>query len=82
LTTDKTDTQKQTQNYRHGHQVLGLLTIIAMTMMYAWGFSLSRIKRSAKKRNQKVPEMTRLLGTIHRWVCRVIWVLLLVNVGL
>ena len=53
-----------------------------MTVMFVWGFSLSWIKRSAKKRGQVPPESTRLMGIIHRWVCRVIWVLLLVNVGL
>jgi hypothetical protein len=72
----------QTQQFRTGHQVIGLLTIVAMTLMYLWGLSLSWIKRSAKKRGQEPPERTQLLGAIHRWVCRVIWVLLLVNVGL
>ncbi|KAK4158031.1 hypothetical protein C8A00DRAFT_11127 [Chaetomidium leptoderma] len=71
-----------TQQFRTGHQVLGLLTIVAMTVMFVWGLSLSWIKRSAKKRGQEPPESTHLLGGIHRWVCRVIWVLLLVNVGL
>jgi hypothetical protein len=72
----------QTQQFRTGHQVLGLLTIVALTLMFVWGIALSWIKRSARKRGQEPPESTRLLGAIHRWVCRVVWVFLLVNVGL
>ncbi|KAK4121653.1 iron reductase domain protein [Parathielavia appendiculata] len=71
-----------TRQFRTGHQVIGLLTIVAMTLMFVWGLSLSWIKGSAKKRGQEPPESTRLLGVTHRWICRVIWVLLLVNVGL
>ncbi|KAK4097819.1 iron reductase domain protein [Parathielavia hyrcaniae] len=70
-----------TQQFSTPHQVIGLLTIVAMTLMFFWGLSLSWIKRSAKKRGQEPPESTRLLGVTHRWVCRLIWVLLLVNVG-
>ncbi|KAL2152981.1 hypothetical protein VTH82DRAFT_4136 [Thermothelomyces myriococcoides] len=71
-----------TQKFRTGHQVLGLLTIVALTIMFLWGIGLSWIKRSADKRGQNPPENTRLLATIHRWTCRAIWVLILVNVGL
>jgi hypothetical protein len=70
-----------TQQFRTGHQVLGLLTVVALTLMFLWGIGLSWIKRSAKKRGQEPPESTRMLVVIHRWACRVIWVLLLVNVG-
>ena len=76
------DAWRQTQQFRTPHQVLGLLTVAAMTVMFMWGITLSWIKRSAKKRGQEPPESTRLLGVIHRWVCRLIWVLLLINVGL
>jgi hypothetical protein len=72
----------QTQKFRTGHQVLGLLTIALMTIMVGWGGALSYIKRSAKQRSQEPPESTQLLGTIHRWIGRLIWVLFLVNVGL
>jgi hypothetical protein len=50
--------------------------------MFIWGITISWIKRSAKKRGQEPPESTRLLGVIHRWGCRLIWVLLLIKVGL
>ncbi|KAK4235041.1 hypothetical protein C8A03DRAFT_37123 [Achaetomium macrosporum] len=71
-----------TQQFRTGHQVLGLLTIVAMAVMFLWGIALSWIKRSAKKRGREPPESTQRLATVHRWVCRLIWALLLVNVGL
>ncbi|KAK3306487.1 uncharacterized protein B0T15DRAFT_509860 [Chaetomium strumarium] len=71
-----------TQQFRTGHQVLGLLTIVAMTIMFLWGIALSWIKRSAKKRGQEPPEGTQRLATVHRWACRLIWALLLINVGL
>lgn len=71
----------QTQQFRTGHQVLGLLTVVALTLMFLWGIGLSWIKRSAKKRGQEPPESTHMLGLIHRWACRLIWVLLLINVG-
>jgi hypothetical protein len=71
-----------TQQFRTGHQVLGLLTIVVMTIMFLWGIALSWIKRSAKKRGQEPPESTQRLATVHRWACRLIWVLLLINVGL
>lgn len=50
--------------------------------MFFWGLWLSLIKRSAKKRGQEPPENTRLMGSIHKWMGRLIWVLLLVNNGL
>ena len=53
-----------------------------MTIMFVWGLSLSWIKRAAKKRGQEPPQSSQLLGTVHRWTCRLIWVLLLINVGL
>ncbi|KAL2166971.1 hypothetical protein VTG60DRAFT_1894 [Thermothelomyces hinnuleus] len=71
-----------TQRFRTGHQVLGLLAVVALTIMFVWGIALSWIKRSANKRGQEPPENTRLLGMIHRWTCRTIWLLFLVNVGL
>ncbi|KAL2129681.1 hypothetical protein VTI74DRAFT_7447 [Chaetomium olivicolor] len=71
-----------TQKFRTPHQVIGLLTIVAMTIMFVWGFSLSWIKRAAKKRGQGPPEKAKMLGAAHKWACRVIWALLLVNVGL
>ncbi|KAL2159485.1 hypothetical protein VTH06DRAFT_2490 [Thermothelomyces fergusii] len=71
-----------TQQFRTGHQVLGLLTVVALAIMFVWGIGLSWIKRSADKRGQEPPEKTRLLCRIHQWTCRTICVLLLVNVGL
>ncbi|GAB1318650.1 DOMON domain-containing protein [Madurella fahalii] len=71
-----------TQQFRTGHQVLGLLTIVMVACMFLWGLGLSLIKRSATKRGQEPPESTRLLGGIHRWAGRLIWVLLLINNGL
>ncbi|AEO67178.1 uncharacterized protein THITE_2075941 [Thermothielavioides terrestris NRRL 8126] len=71
-----------TQQYRTPHQVIGLLTVVAMAVMFLWGFALSWITRAAKRRGQQPPEGTRLLAAVHRWVSRLIWVLLLVNVGL
>ncbi|KAL2259453.1 hypothetical protein VTK26DRAFT_6868 [Humicola hyalothermophila] len=53
-----------------------------MAGMVFWGAALALIHRSAQKRGQVPPESTRLLGTIHRWTGRVIWLLLVVNVGL
>ncbi len=72
----------QTRQFQTPHQVLGLLTVVAMSIMFAWGISLSWIKRSAKKRGQEPPQSAQTLATVHRWSCRLIWVLLLVNVGL
>ncbi|KXX73042.1 hypothetical protein MMYC01_210086, partial [Madurella mycetomatis] len=71
-----------TQQFRTGHQVLGLITIVMVACMFFWGLGLSLIRRSAKKRGQEPPENTRLMGSIHKWVGRLIWVLLLVNNGL
>lgn len=53
-----------------------------MTIMFFWGFALSCIKRNARRRGQEPPEGVRVPAAIHRWVCRLIWILLLVNVGL
>ena len=50
--------------------------------MFFWGIALALIKRSAEKRGQEPPESSKLLGTIHRWTGRVIWMLLLINMGL
>lgn len=72
----------QTQQFRTPHQVIGLLTFVTISIMFFWGFALSCIKRSAKKRGQQPPESTAILGAIHKWVCRLVWILLLVNVGL
>ncbi|KAK4115963.1 iron reductase domain protein [Canariomyces notabilis] len=71
-----------TQQFRTGHQVLGLLTFVIMACMFFWGIGLSLIKRTAKKRGQEPPESTPLLAAIHRWVGRLIWVLLLISNGL
>ncbi|KAK4146597.1 uncharacterized protein C8A04DRAFT_25513 [Dichotomopilus funicola] len=71
-----------TQQYRTPHQVLGLIAFAVLTIMFLWGIALSWIKRSAKQRGQEPPESTRLLAIIHRWTCRLIWVLTLVNIGL
>jgi hypothetical protein len=53
-----------------------------MACMFFWGIGLSLIKRTANKRGQEPPESTPLLAAIHRWVGRLIWVLLLINNGL
>ncbi|KAK4249227.1 hypothetical protein C7999DRAFT_12877 [Corynascus novoguineensis] len=71
-----------TQQFRTGHQVLGLLTVAALVVMFVWGIALSWIRRSASQHSQEPPENAGLLGAIHRWGCRIIWVLLLINVGL
>ncbi|KAK3897603.1 hypothetical protein C8A05DRAFT_38837 [Staphylotrichum tortipilum] len=71
-----------TQKLRTPHQAIGLLTVVAMTIMFAWGIWLSWIKRSAKARGQEPPASTRTLAAVHRWACRLIWALLLVSVGL
>ncbi|KAL1839918.1 hypothetical protein VTJ49DRAFT_1006 [Mycothermus thermophilus] len=71
-----------TQQFRTPHQILGFISVVAMAIMYFWGFAVSRIKRSAKKRGQEPPQNTRHLAAVHRWVSRLVWLLLLVNVGL
>lgn len=73
--------QQQTQQFRTPHQVLGLLTVVVVVIMLVWGIALSWIKRSAKRRLQEPPENTRHLGSIHRWLGYLVWLLLLVNVG-
>ncbi|KAL2267798.1 hypothetical protein VTJ83DRAFT_5075 [Remersonia thermophila] len=71
-----------TQTFRTPHQIIGLITVLLMAIMYFWGFAVSRIKRSAKQRGQEPPENTRYLAAVHRWVSRLVWLLLLVNVAL
>ncbi|KAJ4300580.1 hypothetical protein N0V88_003259 [Collariella sp. IMI 366227] len=71
-----------TQNFRTPHQVIGLLTIILMTIIFVWGIALSWVKRAARKRGEEPPEKARLFGAIHKWACRVVWALLIVSVAL
>ncbi|KAK4130677.1 iron reductase domain protein [Trichocladium antarcticum] len=71
-----------TRQFRTPHQVLGLITVVMMTIVVGWGGVLAYVRRSAAQRGQEPPENTRLLGTIHQWIGRLIWVLFLVNVGL
>mgnify|MGYP001501955450 CR=1 FL=1 len=72
----------QTQKYTTPHQVLGLITVVLMGSMFLWGLALSFIKRSATKRNQAPPEAKIKLSAVHRWVSRIVWLLLLINIGL
>jgi len=71
-----------TQQMRTPHQVIGLLTVTLVFAMYLWGAAVGVLRRGAKKRGQEPPEMAVLLGKIHRWVGRFIWVLLVVSGGL
>ncbi|KAL2015229.1 hypothetical protein VTK56DRAFT_6043 [Thermocarpiscus australiensis] len=64
------------------HQLLGLLTIAVMAAVFIWGIALALIKGAAQMRGQEPPESMPLVGTIHRWIGRLVRALLLVNNGL
>ncbi|KAK3938717.1 hypothetical protein QBC46DRAFT_161229 [Diplogelasinospora grovesii] len=72
----------KTQGMTTGHQVLGLITVAALFASYIYGFALGWIRHSAKKRQMPPPEKSKLLGEIHTWVGRLIWLLLIINNGL
>ncbi|KAK0621663.1 hypothetical protein B0T17DRAFT_299328 [Bombardia bombarda] len=70
-----------TKKFDSAHQVLGLITIILMISMMIWGIILSVVRNGAKKRGQEPPERSQLMGTIHTWIGRLIWLLFLINNG-
>lgn len=72
----------QTQQYRTAHQILGLLSIVALFLVAVMGMVYRLIVRSAARRGQQPPEKSWVLGKVHRWVGRVVWVIMLVNNGL
>ncbi|OIW26236.1 CBD9-like protein [Coniochaeta ligniaria NRRL 30616] len=71
-----------TQQYRTAHQILGLLAIVALFLVAVLGVVYRLIVKSATKRGQQPPEKSGLLGKVHRWVGRAVWVIMLVNNGL
>jgi hypothetical protein len=79
---DRLVTASQTQQYRTAHQILGLLAIVALFLVAVLGVAYRLIVKSATKRGQQPPEKSGLLGRVHRWVGRVVWVIMLVNNGL
>lgn len=75
-------TKMQTQQYRTAHQVLGLLAIVALFLVAILGMVHRCVIRSAVGRGQQPPEKSWLMGKVHRWVGRVVWLIMLVNNGL
>ncbi|KAB5533418.1 hypothetical protein GE09DRAFT_360440 [Coniochaeta sp. 2T2.1] len=71
-----------TQQYRTAHQVLGLLAIVALFLVGVLGVVYRVVVRSAMRRGQQPPEKSWLLGKVHRWVGRMVWLIMLVNNGL
>lgn len=71
-----------TQQYRTAHQILGLLAIVALFLVAILGVVYRLVVKSAHRRGQQPPEKSGLLGKVHRWVGRVVWVIMLVNNGL
>ncbi|KAK5658268.1 hypothetical protein OQA88_2243 [Cercophora sp. LCS_1] len=71
-----------TQKFQTGHQVVGLIAVSTLFLMFVWGIAVAFIRRGAAKRGQEPPQQTKLLGNVHRWVGRFIWVLLVVAGGL
>ncbi|EGS21256.1 uncharacterized protein CTHT_0031050 [Thermochaetoides thermophila DSM 1495] len=74
----------RTRKYTTPHQIIGLITVALMGSMFIWGLALLFLKRSATKRNQALFEVgSKLkLSASHRWVSRIVWLLLLINIGL
>ena len=86
--------QVATQKFAAGHQVLGLLTVIVMFGLFAWGSVTGFLKkRAAKNKRREQPgaaaaaavdpsPRAKLLSTVHTWTGRLIWLLFLINNGL
>jgi hypothetical protein len=55
---------------------------VALFLVAALGVVSRFVARSAARRGQQPPEKSWLLGKIHRWVGRVVWLIMLVNNGL
>ena len=72
----------QTQQYRTAHQILGLLAIVALFLVGVLGTVYRVVVKSAMRRGQQPPEKSWLLGKVHRWIGRMVWLILLVNNGL
>ena len=74
--------ETQTQQYRTAHQILGLLAIVALFLVAVMGVFYRLVVRSAARRGQQPPEKHWLLGKVHRWAGRAVWLIMLVNNGL
>jgi hypothetical protein len=73
---------KQTQKYKTGHQVLGLITFAIVCLNFVVGIGHGKIISDAKKRSQQPPKASSMLGATHTWLGRLVWLLLVINNGL
>ncbi|KAK4185680.1 hypothetical protein QBC35DRAFT_465342 [Podospora australis] len=77
-----------TQKMGTPHQALGLVTIILMFSIVIYGIVLGRMKKAVAATinfggaSAAPMNKTAILGKVHAWAGRLIWVLLLVNNGL
>ncbi|KAK3361116.1 hypothetical protein B0T24DRAFT_114491 [Lasiosphaeria ovina] len=70
------------QKFNTPHQVLGLLTIVLMFGVVAWGLALGFAKRAAKRRGEDLSPRNQTLSTAHTWLGRLVWLFFLINNGL
>ncbi|KAK0717976.1 hypothetical protein B0T26DRAFT_309766 [Lasiosphaeria miniovina] len=76
------DSHEQSQKFNTPHQVLGLLTIVLMFGVVAWGLALGFAKRAAKRRGEDLSPRSQTLSTAHTWLGRLVWLFFLINNGL
>jgi hypothetical protein len=64
------------------HQILGFLTVFLMLAVALVGVTHRIIVAGARRRAQEPPEKSALVRLLHLWSGRLIWVLLVINMGL
>jgi hypothetical protein len=55
---------------------------VALFLVAVLGAVYRFVVKSATRRGQQPPQKSWILGKAHRWIGRVIWVIMLVNNGL
>ncbi|KAK3985996.1 hypothetical protein QBC44DRAFT_145118 [Cladorrhinum sp. PSN332] len=71
-----------TKKFATPHQILGMITIVFMTLNLLLGVGLWHVKRRIWADFKDAPKTVTVLDKAHLWAGRLMWVLLLVNVGL
>ncbi|KAK4161529.1 hypothetical protein QBC43DRAFT_323481 [Cladorrhinum sp. PSN259] len=71
-----------TKKFATPHQILGLISIVFMVLNLFLGIGLWHVKKRVWENFKDAPKTVTLLDKVHIWAGRLIWVLLLVNVGL